>query len=342
MNLPTRLHRTPRISRMIRLAVLALSLIAVQTSEAQRDVLVVSSAFADPSLVAPVVRLEVDRGDGTSYAAGISGWTVDGEWTKRVWPGAALRFAADATPLNAHNSNLMYANRVRAEEDDYDNASYRARGGMRFKRGERHTLDLMAVALYEIVDGLSPGLEARWDSPYAGVDLSHTFSVMNAREPLIGAFDGIQITSRGEFFTGERNWSRISVVQQAGRNVGRFHLRQSLALLDGSALDVVNEYVVGGSWDALGGKAVYGLRYGQLRTDRAVILNGGADVRLVGTWRAGLRASYADTREGRTYGQAINASMTWKTVGLNFGVGFDEDSTSTVYGALIVPLYRGK
>lgn len=133
---------------------LAIFLLFAAAASAEEKKLLVSSAFADPSLVAPVVRLDVDRGDGTAYAVGLSGWTIDGEWTRRVSESRALRLTADATPLNAHNSNLMYVNGARAEELDYENASYRVRGGMRFTRGSRATTDVLLVALYEDVSGL--------------------------------------------------------------------------------------------------------------------------------------------------------------------------------------------
>lgn len=309
-------------------------------ASAEEKKLLVSSAFADPSLVAPVVRLDVDRGDGTSYAVGLSGWTIDGEWTRRLTESRALRLTLDATPLNAHNSNLMYVNGTRAEELEYENASYRARGGMRFAHGARGTTDVLLVALYENVSNVPSAVADRWDSPYAGVEVAHTYSVMNAREPLVGAFDGIEVTARGEVFSGNENWSRVMLVEQAGRNIGRFHLRQSLSIMTGSSLDVVNRFVVGGSWDALGGTAVYGTRYGELRLGRAVIASGGADVRLPRQWRVGIRGSYVGGDDDSTYGHAVNASKIWKTIGANFGVGVSENSDATFYAALIVPLYQ--
>src|SRR5688500_1132759 len=76
---------------------LAVLLLLAATASAEEKKLLVSSAFADPSLVAPVVRLDVDRGDGTSYAVGLSGWTIDGEWNRQLTQSRALRFTADAT-----------------------------------------------------------------------------------------------------------------------------------------------------------------------------------------------------------------------------------------------------
>src|SRR5688572_15308459 len=102
------------MSVMARPAALALTLALVSLPAIAEDRLLVSSAFGDSSLVAPVVRYEVDQDDGTSWAIGISGWTLDGEWTRRLSATRALRFTADATPLNAHNSDHIYVNGDRA------------------------------------------------------------------------------------------------------------------------------------------------------------------------------------------------------------------------------------
>jgi hypothetical protein len=157
---------------------------------------------------------------------------------------------------------------------------------------------------------------------------------------LISSFDGIEVTGRAELFAGEENWTRFSVIETAGRNVGRLHFRQSLAVLHGSSLDIVNRFLAGGSWDALGGTAIYGLRYAELRLERAVIVSGGADLRIAGNWRAGIRGSYVDGDDESTYGHALNVATTWRTIGANFGVGLPEDGDPIVYAALIVPLYK--
>ena len=324
------------MTRLVALALIALTLPAAAADKR----LLVSSAFGDSSMVAPYVRYLVDREDGTSYAIGISGWTIDGEWTRRLSAARAWRIAVDATPRNAHNSDYIYAAGERVPELEYDNALYRARAGMRFTPLRNHATEVSLVALQESVEGVSSTLAERWDDPYAGVEVVHTYSIRDASTPLIAAFDGIEVSGRVEAFAGKENWSRVSVLETAGRSFGRVHLRQSLALLHGSSLDLVSRHVVGGSWDSLGGTAVYGMRYGELRLRSGAIVSGGGDVRVAGNWRVGIRGSYVESDEVSTYGHALNASTTWKTIGANFGVGFPEDGDPMVYAALIVPLYR--
>lgn len=318
------------------LVVLVFAASAMFGAEPQK--LLVASLFADSSIAAPVIRYTVDRADGTSYALGLSGWTVDGEWIRPLSTSRALRLTVDATPLNAHNSDRIYVDGRRAPELEYDNASYRARGGLRWTHSARSSTDVLLVALYESVD------LARWDNPYGGVEIAHTYSVKNASEPLISSFDGIEVTGRAELFAGDESWSRLSLIESAGRTFGRVHLRQSLAVLQGSSLDTVNRFLAGGSWDALGGTAIYGLRYGELRLESAVIASGGVDVRIGGNWRAGVRGSYVDGDTESTYGHAVNIATTWKTIGVNLGVGVPEkrdgEGDPILYAALIVPLYR--
>lgn len=314
--------------------ILALLFTAATVFAAEPEKLLVASVFADSSIAAPVLRYSVDRGDGTSYEIGLSGWTVDGEWTRAFSPSRAWHVAVDATPINAHNSDRIYVNGRRAPELEYDNASYRARGGLRLTHGPRATTDVLLVALYESVD------LPRWDKPYVGVEVAHTYSVQSSSTPLISAFDGIEVTGRAELMAGQENWTRLSVIEQAGRTYGRLHLRQSLTLLHGSSLDVVNRSLAGGSWDALGGTAIYGLRYGELRLERAGIASGGADVRVARNWHVGIRGSVVNTDDQWLHGHALNFAGTWKTIGANFGVGIPEDGDAVVYGALIVPLYK--
>src|SRR5688500_7904950 len=92
--------------------------------------LLVSSVFADSSVVAPVAWYRHTGPDGSGYRVGVSGWTIEGQWNKRRSPVYSLLLATELTPMNAHNSNRIYEDGQRSEELDYDNASYRAGGGV--------------------------------------------------------------------------------------------------------------------------------------------------------------------------------------------------------------------
>jgi hypothetical protein len=306
--------------------------------------LLVSSVFADSSVVAPVAWYRHTGPDGSGYRVGISGWTIEGQWTERRSPVQSLLLAAELTPMNAHNSNRVYENGEHSEELDYDNASYRIGGGVRLHAGENTHFDILVVGLYESVSGLPAKVVRRWERPYAGLDVQYTFRDVSNAQPLIAQIDGIELSVRGEGFLGEDNWSRITVSQQWGTTLGRFHLRQGSAAVFGTADDFVNQSLIGGSWDALGGNAVYGLRQGELRTGEALMGHFGADVRVAGTWYVGGRMSLL-VAEDLIQGYALNVSGTWRTFGFSGGVALaestgDRTTTPQVYAALIIPLHR--
>lgn len=328
----------------LNLAALLVVLLATPQTTADEtrsdETLLVSGAFVDSSLAAPFLQLRMDRGRD-QYRLGFSGWTAEGTWTRHLSPTREWMLLADATPLYAHNSNRIYVDGERANELEYDNASYRIRSGVRWKRGQHARSEAYVVALTEqLGDGVEPALAAYWENPYAGVEVAHTYSLKSNEHPLVAAWDGVELAIRAETYIGDERWSRIAVSEAASMTHGRFDWRQSFTLLTGQSLNVVNRHLVGGSWDALGGNTLYGFRYGEYRVDRAVIVSAGADYLLPRNWRIGVRGSHMRSNVANPWGHAINASTTWRTFGVNMGLGFPSEGDPTVYLALVAPLYR--
>ncbi|HUP62488.1 MAG TPA: hypothetical protein VNA69_18940 [Thermoanaerobaculia bacterium] len=164
-----------------------------------------------------------------------------------------------------------------------------------------------------------------------------------ADRPLVSSFDGLAVSARVEFFTGSEAWSRATVSQRAGRQLGKVHVRESLLVVTGKSLNVVNRFLAGGSWDALGESALYGYRYGEFRIARGVIANAGADYGLPRNWQVGVRGSYLRSDVADVFGVALNVSKTRATFGFNMGVGMPQsrngESEPVFYLAVIAPLY---
>lgn len=307
--------------------------------------LVVSSLLVDSSIAAPVLQLRVDRSNGDGYALGLSGWTVGGEWRRHLAPSKSLLLSADVTPLHAHSSNRIYLDGRRARDLEYDDASYRVRGGLRFTPSSHATTDVLLVGLKESIRNQSdPALTAFWKRPFAGVEIVHTASWLQSRHPLVAISEGIEVTARGEAMFGDRSWSGVSIGESGGRQFGRIHLREAVMAMTGSRLNTVNRFLVGGSWDLLGPSAFYGSRYAEYRVQRGVTGSLGGDVTIAGNWRAGVRASYLRSDAAHALGTSLNASTTWKTVGLNLGVGSARQQHgrrhAVAYAAIVAPLYR--
>jgi hypothetical protein len=302
--------------------------------------LLVSGALSDPSIAAPLLAWKVTGDDGQSWRLGLTGWTMDGGWIKPVHPGLLIVLSAEATPIHAHNSNRMYRDGKRVASLEYDDNAYRVGGGIRFAQSENAIAGASLIALYERIGGIDdPAIARYWRRPYTGFELTHSFSRTTARSPLIAAFDGIETDVRAEQLFGQKSWSRIHLTGTAARTFGRVHLRQTLTAMNGRSLNVVNRFLAGGSWDALGGDAIYGSRYGEFRVRRAAIASTGADWLLPRHWRVGVRGSLMRSDVANTYGSAINASTTWRTFGFNFGVGKAQRGSAIAYASIVAPLY---
>lgn len=323
------------------IAAIFLLVTAVASGTHAGESLLVSGALSDPSIAAPLLHWKVTGDDGGSWRLGLTGWTMDGGWAKPVGAGRMIVLSAEATPIHAHNSNRMYQDGKRVGSMEYENGAYRVGVGIRFVQSESATAGASLVALYERIGGIDdPEVVAYWKRPYSGFELTHSFSRTTARSPLIAAFDGIETDVRVEQLFGRKSWTRVHISGTAARTFGRVHLRQSLTAMSGRSLNVVNRFLAGGSWDALGGDAVYGSRYGEYRVGRAAIASGGADWLLPRHWRVGVRGSLMRSDVANTYGHAINASTTWRTFGFNFGVGKPQGGSAVAYASIVAPLYR--
>ena len=324
----------------MRIAATILAILSFVSSADAGETLVVSGVFADSSVAAPYLQF-LSTGARDETRLGISGWTVEGSWVRRLSNGRSFLLSADATPFNAHSSDYIYINGERAPELEYENASYRLRTGLRFQHDVRSRTDVQVAVLTEVLgNDVDPALAAYWDAPFAGLDVAYAWSERSNEKPLVSAWDGLEFGIRGEAYAGEETFGRITATEAAAMTRGRFHLRQSLALMSGHSLNTVSRFLAGGSWDALGTAALYGFRYAELRVEHAAVANGGVDYLLPRNWRAGVRTSCMVSDVEDVCGHALNASTTWRTVGVNFGVGFSPDRDPAAYVAVVAPLYR--
>ncbi|HJQ36244.1 MAG TPA: hypothetical protein VKB93_03805 [Thermoanaerobaculia bacterium] len=307
---------------------------------AQDRALLVSGVFADSSIVGPAVRFSTKDSKGGEWLLTLLGSSLDAQFVKHRSARRAWIVSADSTPVNAHLSNRIYVEGERAHELEYEAASHRLRAGMRFTPNDSSTTDIQFVGLLEeITDIEDATVRNFWEGPFYGIDASHTYKKFSSESPLVAAFTGFLVNVRAELFGGPETWSRLTVSQRSGVQVGTIHLRQSVLVMGSRNLNVVSRSLVGGSWDVLGENALYGHRYGEYRVARGVVANAGADYGLPRNWRAGIRASYLNSDIADEYGSAVNVSKIWRTFGVNFGVGFAESRDPVVYFALVAPLY---
>jgi hypothetical protein len=283
---------------------------------------------------APSIELRSIAEDGAVWRAGINGWALSLARERPLERGRRLILDVTATPYDAHSSRRIYRHGERAEELEFDDAALVVRGGLRIRQGEHATFEPMLVAGYErIGEEAPPSLRDAWQLPYAGIAVTERLRFVTADDPFLGRIDGVDLSATGEAYRGNRTWTRITLAESAGLPLGRLHLRQSFAAFGGSGLDEVSAFLVGGSWDLLGPLAVYGTRYAELRVDRGVTLNAGADYALTPSLEVGVRG-------GAFHGQSLRATgamvvLTARTRGLRIvaGAGRSDGRTTVMVTA---------
>ncbi|HKR62363.1 MAG TPA: hypothetical protein VJZ00_01425 [Thermoanaerobaculia bacterium] len=280
---------------------------------ASADVRVLSGAvLIEPGQAAPVLKLRNIGTNGTTWELGVSGWTMSAEIERR-------RFFANValTPLHAHSSNRIYVDGHRARELEFDSSSYIGTAGMRFHSNDRMTTELAGVL-------------GRDESTYAGVTLAQRYRRVTASDPFDTRIDGVELSALGELYSGGGTWSRLTLMESAGRTMGRVHLRQSAAVVAGSHLNRVRDFLLGGSWDALGPTAIFGRHYAEYRVTRGIVANAGADYTLTPRWTLGARVSAFRAPSADATGAALQTTMHIRGAHVTVGVA----NRGLVYGSV--------
>ncbi|MEA2163827.1 MAG: hypothetical protein QOK37_1954 [Thermoanaerobaculia bacterium] len=294
--------------------------------------------LVEPGQAAPVIDLRDTAANGNAWGLGISGWTLSGSIERPVERGRRVFLSAALTPYNAHSSRRRYRDGARARDLEYDSGSYLLRGGMRVRAGEHHTTEIAAVVGREVIGDDAPAAIRRaWRSPYAGFTWLQRYRRVAADDPLAGRIHGVEMSSLVEMYAGNRLWSRLTLTETAGRPVGRIQLRQTAMLFEGSGLDRVSAFPIGGSWDVLGASAVYGSHYAEYFPSRGIVINGGADYVFARSWEAGARISAFRSRSVMRKGAALQTTVRLGglrvTTGVAVAIGPGERHT-IVYAAL--------
>lgn len=303
-----------------RRALAVVTFLAAMSARGEELKVVSGAVLYETGLAAPVIELRSVAEDGAVWRAGISGWAISVDRERPIERGRRLIFGITATPYDAHSSRRIYVDGARAPELEFDDAALVLRGGMRIRESEHASIDSVLIAGYDRVGSDAPQtLRNDWRSPYAGIQVTQNVRFVTADDPFIGRIDGVDLTGTAEVYRGNRTWTRGMITENAGRTLGRIHLRQSFAAFGGSRLDAVNAFLVGGSWDVLGPMAVYGRRYAEFRLKSGATLNAGADVSLTRSLDLGVRASAL--RADSTHATGTMLLVTQRFAGFRLAAG---------------------
>ncbi len=294
---------------------------------AQTPIWISSVNYESSPLVAPVVLVLLPSEDGSSITYGIFGWTLHAGRSAAINTAKYLKFSAELTPLNSHSSNTIYRNGKANNTLEYENATIEVRGGLTYLQDAHWSADITAIGLYERVTGLNDKhVTDFWKNPFFGIEFCQHYRNFVSDEPLRSRQDGLRWSVRFQLFTGTSTWWRADASVGAGKKLGPVFFRGNISSMAGNSLNIVNRFLIGGSWDILGPTVFYGHPYAEFRLDDATVASGGADIPLMNVVELGVRAVYMNSSEKKGFGEYVALKKNWNGIVFTAGVSIGQDS----------------
>jgi hypothetical protein len=284
--------------------------------------------YESARLAVPVVLLLATDDSGKEWSAGLTGWTLSGDLKIRVAENRTRDLFIRLTPFNANGSNYAYRDGQRDEAAEYKAASLVAGGGFEIAHTRRWTGAYRALAAYERVSGLPSDVQAFWDKPYVGLEVTQHYSRTTADDLFGSRWEGIKLEVSAQIFSGSHTWSRLRASAGAGKRHGPLFVAARSAIFAGQSLNTVNAFLIGGSWDLAVPELLPGYRYAEFRLDRAATIGGALNWRVRGPIEVGLRGSYLKGKERDEYGAAMQLMTVWQGAALNVGAALPKSSLS--------------
>ncbi len=301
--------------------------------------------IGDSSVAAPLVEWRRISAGGDMRRIAISGWQVSAQYEKAL--PLRKRFVASLalTPFNANSSDRIYEQGEERPELRYDNASFELTLGRQDLLSTRWISDIRGVVLHERVDEVDAATSDFWARPYAGVRARQSYRRVTAEHPFLMTMEGFELTAEEELFAGTQQWHRVSISQRSSTRLSRsLRVGQALNVFGGSSVNIVNAFLVGGSWPVEGVRPLYGYRYAEFRMRRGATAMAEVEVLVNGSSAAALRFSTARGDGVRASGVAVDVTREWRGVGVRAGAGIPLSPSgrrsTVVYASLLTAIFR--
>jgi hypothetical protein len=328
-----------RRTLIVLFACLAPSAVVAQTR------IVTGGILGDSSIAAPAISWTRISSTGDRRSLSLNGWQIAAALETRTAPKRKLVFAFAVTPLHAHSSDHIYVLGERRKELEYDDANVEIAAGRVDELTSRWQSDVRAVLLYERVDNVDGATKEFWDRPFAGVRSRQSWRRVTSENPFRMTFVGTELVAEAEVFAGKESWGRLSGEEAHAWRRGRMRFAERGAAFTGKSLNVVNRFLVGGSWPIAGLRPLYGFRYGEFRLRRGVTVN--ADVEYAMTDKVAVTAHASALRgdNARAFGTAVDVTAEWKGFAIRAGVGIPHQSDHReqkplIYFSLLGAVFR--
>jgi hypothetical protein len=279
--------------------------------------------YESSHLLVPVIAVVSADDTGQEWSLAVTGWTISADWKASANDRRRRHIFARVTPVNANSSNFIYREGVRNPAAEYRASAIEAGGGIEIAHTRRWTGGYRVLALHHRVSGIAePAVSTVWRRPFAGVEVTQQYTRVTSEERFGSRWDGVKIAAVARQMGGARAWTRAQLTAGAGKRAGPLFLSGRGAAFLGHSLNIVNAFVLGGSWDVPAAEMVPGYRYAQFRLGRAATAGAAVDIRLHRFWEIGLRAGALKGPSIDVQGTALQIGTVWRGAVFNAGVAF--------------------
>jgi hypothetical protein len=325
----------------------AVLLATVPTSpDAQTRTWLLGALIESPEVVVPIATLDSRDDAGREWRVGLVGWTLQGDWAQRTSERRRRFLSLAVTPRNADYSNYVYRDGQVDDSASYRASSIRLATGIELERRNGVTGRYALIGDYRYVRDLAPTVESRWRRPFIGIEVSERWRRVTATESFGTRINGVDMGGLARVLFGSRTWSQLQLDAHAGRRLGRAFAQVDVAGFAGQGLDVVNAFLVGGSWHLADPRLASGHHFGEYRLDHAFTASGRMSARLAGTVEVGGRVSaLAGTGTSRT-GAGVEVRAITSGIVIDAGVAWAHGPNPTsqrrpvVYGQLTTAILQ--
>jgi len=258
----------------------------------ETPLLVAGGAIESAGLtVAPIVALRVPFAETDRLTVSQIGWTSGARLDVAQSKNATWTSLVAVTPVRAHMSHDVFdADGNETPAAEFDDTALRVTTGESWAFPHFGVL-ARAVVGKEWVSGLPASVAQPFGVPFGGGEAAIIVELLRAEDPLDSRIDGLRATLRGEALIGNQAWGDADFALSMGRRLGPLFARFDADAFYVSLDNTVTDYLVGGSWDILGGSALVGHPIGAFRVQRGVAGTAGLDVQTVGPMEIGIRGS---------------------------------------------------
>ena len=288
----------------------------------------VNIGYESPNLVAPAIISLIPAKNHKLFQVGMVGWSIllrsEFGYSKNL----SFGLSQDISPLNANASIYRYKNGKRDETLNYENSSYTTKLFVKNKYSKNLINQFILVIQKENIKGLESNIVNFWHKPHLGLSLQSTFRDVGYEDFFNNQWDGKKIESSFEIFPGEFSWWRGYVSAGLGKKFKNYHSTISAKCFLSENLNIVNQFIVGGTWELELLDFLPGSHYGEYRINNGILINGRFDKMVSNSLSIGYRLGTLNLRNTNFIGHGIKLVKTYHGIVLNHSLSISDNALS--------------